>query len=144
MKIIEKCDTRQDTSLQHKHKEITHIGCRRTIKNTRSFTVQYKVFHLLGEKFLSARQGYGGKKEASQQGQRNGIVRAGRVGDRCPLKAGINFLHSMKINQLQTISVRLCRTSLVLPKKEQQRLRKQPLLSLRTKAPMIWKSSVRS
>ena len=92
MKIIEKCDARQDTGLQYKHKEITHIGCRRTIKNARSFTVQYKVFHLLGEKFLSARQGYGGEKEANQQGQRNGIVRAGRVGDRCPLKAGINLL----------------------------------------------------
>ena len=99
MKIIEKCDTRQDTSLQHKHKEITHIGCRRTIKNTRSFTVQYKVFHLLGEKFLSARQGYGGKKEASQQGQRNGIVFAGLVWF-CRRRDSVSALRELNISPI--------------------------------------------
>ena len=66
MKIIKKCDARQDTGLQYKHKEITHIGRRRAIKNARPFAMQHKVFYLLGEKFLSACQGNGGKKEASQ------------------------------------------------------------------------------
>ena len=66
MKIIEKCDARQDTGLQYKHKKITHISRRRAIKNARPFTMQHKVFHLLREKFLTACQGNRGKKEASQ------------------------------------------------------------------------------
>lgn len=37
--IIEKCDARQDTGLQYKHKEITHISRRRAIKNTRPFAM---------------------------------------------------------------------------------------------------------
>ena len=39
MKIIEKCDARQDTGLQYKHKEITHISRRRAIKNARPFAM---------------------------------------------------------------------------------------------------------
>ena len=119
MKIIEKCDARQDTGLQYKHKEITHISRRRAIKNARPFAMQYKVFHLLGEKFLSTCQGNGGEKEASQQCQRNSIIRTGRVGDRGSFKARINLLYSMKIGLLQAITVCLCRTNLFLLEKRQ-------------------------
>ncbi|MCB6733569.1 MULTISPECIES: hypothetical protein [Bacteroides] len=73
----------------------------------------------MGEKFLSTCQGNGGEKEASQQCQRNSIIRTGRVGDRGSFKAGINLLYSMKIGQLQAITVCLCRTNLFLLEKRQ-------------------------
>ncbi|MCM1807003.1 MULTISPECIES: hypothetical protein [Bacteroides] len=73
----------------------------------------------MGEKFLSTCQGNGGEKEANQQCQRNSIIRTGRVGDRGSFKARINLLYSMKIGQLQAITVCLCRTNLFLLEKRQ-------------------------
>ena len=59
VKIIEEGDSCQHAGLQHKYKEITHVSRRRAIEDARPLTMQYKVFHLLGEKFLSARQSDG-------------------------------------------------------------------------------------
>ncbi len=68
MKIIEKCDARQDTGLQYKHKEITHISRRRAIKNTRSFAMQYKKSFTCWERnfFPRAKAMEERKKQASK------------------------------------------------------------------------------
>jgi len=68
MKIVEESNPRQYARLHYKHKKITHVSRCRTIKNTCPFTMQHKVFYLLGKKFLSACQSYGRKEETSQQG----------------------------------------------------------------------------
>ena len=65
----------QYTGLHYQHEEIAHIGCRGTIKNACPLAMQHKVFHLLGEKLLSASQSDGGKKEAGKQCQGNHIIR---------------------------------------------------------------------
>ena len=63
MKKIEEYNARQYTGLDSKHNQITHIGSCGAIKNAGSFAVQYKVFHLLCEEFLSSCQCNGRKKE---------------------------------------------------------------------------------
>ena len=92
MKIIEKHDTCQYTGLHYQYEEIAYISRRRSIKNACPLAMQHKVFHLLGEKLLSASQSDGGKKEAGEQCQGIHIIRTGRVEDRDSLESGVQYI----------------------------------------------------